>query len=255
MQIDIYNWLLVFLRISAFLLVLPFFSVVNFPVTLRVAVGALGALLLAPILPPVSFAHLDFLSLLGLMIREVCVGLLLGFVARMIFYAIDLAGTIIATEMGLNMASVLDPAGGSGSPVPGTILFYLATMVMLTLNLHQWVLLGFERTYTVLPVGGMHPSATLFEAVVAQSSHVFLVAVQIAAPVIAVSFVIMMVFAVLGRVVPQMNVFSESFSFRVVGGLIVFGFTLQLAAEHVMNYLNRLPDDLLAVAQMLGGTS
>jgi flagellar biosynthetic protein FliR len=179
----------------------------------------------------------------------------LGFFARMIFYALDIAGGVIATEMGLNMASVLDPADGSGSPVPGTILFYLATMVMLTLNLHQWILLGFERTYTVLPMGSAHLNSALFETIVAQSSHVFVVAVQIAAPVIAVSFVILLVFSVLGRAVPQMNVFSESFSFRVVGGLIVFGFTLQLAAQHVANYLNRLPDDLLAVAQMLGGQS
>jgi flagellar biosynthesis protein FliR len=57
----------------------------------------------------------------------------------------------------------------------------------------------------------------------------------------------------LGRAVPQMNVFAESFGFRIVGGLIVFGFTLDLTAQHVTNYLERLPDDLLAVAQMMGG--
>ena len=244
---------MVFLRISAFLLVLPFFSVTNFPVTMRVAVGALGALLLAPMLPPFAGAQMDFLSLLGVMIQEISIGLVLGFFARMVFYAMDLAGIIIATEMGLNMSSVLDPTSGSSSPIPGTILFYLATMVMLTLNLHQWILLGFERTYSVLPMGAAHLNSALFETIVAQSSHIFVVAVQIAAPVIAVSFVIMLVFALLGRAVPQMNVFSESFGFRVVGGLVVFGFTLQLAAQHVMNYLNRLPDDLLAVAQMLGG--
>jgi len=47
-------------------------------------------------------------------------------------------------------------------------------------------------------------------------------------------------------------VFVLSFSFRIVGGLIVFGFTLQLAAQHVINYLNRLPDDLLNLAQLIG---
>jgi flagellar biosynthesis protein FliR len=51
-----------------------------------------------------------------------------------------------------------------------------------------------------------------------------------------------------------MNVFSEMFGFRIVGGLIVFGFTLQLSAQYVSNYLNRLPEDLMNVAQMIGGT-
>ena len=78
-------------------------------------------------------------------------------------------------------------------------------------------------------------------------------ALQISAPVIAASFVVTMVFSALSRAVPQMNVFSEMFGFRIMGGLIVFGFTLQLSAQYVVNYLNRLPEDLLTVAQMLGG--
>ena len=253
MEFDYYNWLFVFMRISAFLLVLPFFTMANFPVTLRVALGALAALLLAPLLPPFAANRLDFFSLLGTMFQEVSVGLLLGFLSRLIFLTVELAGGIIGTEMGLNMAAVLDPVSGQSEQVPSTILSYLAALVMLTLNLHHWMLLGFERTYSVLPVGAAHLNAALFEVLVTRTSEVFLVALQISAPVMAVSFVVTVVFALLGRAVPQMNVFGESFGFRIVVGLVVFGFTLQIAAQYVQNYLNRLPNDLLAVAQMLGG--
>lgn len=253
LQLDYYNWLLVFLRISAFLLVLPFFSATNFPVTMRVSLGALAAMLLAPNLPAFSLAHLSTFSLFGVMIQEIAIGLLLGFIARMIFYAVDLAGNIISTEMGLQMAQIMDPLSGSNSQVPGTMLFYLASIVMLTLNLHHWMLLGFERTYDVLPMGTAHLSAALFENVVKHTSDIFMIALQISAPIIAVSFVVTVVFAVLSRAVPQMNVFTESFSFRIVGGLIVFGFTMDLTAQHVVNYLNRLPDDLLRIAQLVHG--
>lgn len=251
--LDYYNWLLVFLRISAFLLVLPFFSATNFPVTMRVALSALAAMLLAPTLPAFPIDKLPVFTLIGVMIQEVSIGLVLGFIARMVFYAVDLAGGIIATEMGLQMASIFDPMNNSNSQVPATVLFYLASIVMLTLNLHHWMLLGFARTYEVLPMGAAHLNAALFEDVVKSTSRIFVVALQISAPIMAVSFVVSVVFAVLSRAVPQMNVFSESFSFRVVGGLIVFGFTLNLTAEHVVNYLNRLPDDMLRVAQMIGG--
>jgi len=131
-------------------------------------------------------------------------------------------------------------------------LFFLAAVVMLTLDLHHWVLVGFERTYSVLPVGGAHLNGELFDVLLAQTSNIFVVAIEIAAPTLAVSFIVTVVFGVLSRAVPQMNVFILSFSFRIVGGLIVFGFTLQLAAQHVINYLNRLPDDLLNLAQLLG---
>jgi flagellar biosynthetic protein FliR len=254
MEVDFSNWMLVFLRASAFLLVLPFFTMANFPVTMRVATSAIIALLLAPILPSFPLDKLDFISVLGVMAQEVTIGLLLGFVSRMVFYAVDIAGSIISTETGLNLAAIFDPETQQSSQIAGTILVFLATVVMLSLNLHHWMLLGFEQTYTILPMGGAHLNNALFENILAQTSRVFVVALQISAPVIAVSFVITLIFAVLSRAVPEMNVFSEMFGFRIVGGLIVFGFTLQLSAQYVSNYLNRLPEDLMNVAQMIGGT-
>ena len=253
LQLEYYNWLLVFMRISAFLLVLPFFSATNFPVMMRIALSALAAMLLAPTLPAFPMNHLGTFSIMGVMGQEIAIGLLLGFLARMVFYAVDLAGNIIATEMGLQMAQIMDPLTQTSSQVPATILFYLASIVMLTLDLHHWMLLGFERTYAVLPMGTAHLSTALFEMVVKHTGQIFVIALQISAPIIAVSFVVTVVFAVLSRAVPQMNVFTESFSFRIVGGLIVFGFTLNLTAQHVANYLNRLPEDLLRVAQLIGG--
>jgi flagellar biosynthetic protein FliR len=252
MEADFYNWLMVFLRLSAFLLALPFFTMANIPVTMRVALCALGALLMAPILPPFPFDKLDFISLFGVMIQEVSIGLLLGFVSRMIFFAVELAGNIISTEMGLNMAAIFDPVEQQSSQIAGTIYVFLATVVLLTLNLHHLMLLAFERTYTLLPIGSAHLNNALFQTVVGQTSHIFMIALQISAPVIAASFVITLVFSVLSRAVPEMNVFTEMFAFRIIGGLIVFGFTLQLSAQYVVNYLNRLPNDLLAIAQMLG---
>jgi flagellar biosynthetic protein FliR len=93
----------------------------------------------------------------------------------------------------------------------------------------------------------------LFEVVLKHTSRIFFVALQISAPIIAVSFVITLVFSVLSRAVSQMNVFSESFAFRIAGGLVVFGFTLQLTAQHVLNYLRRLPEDMVRLGQILAG--
>lgn len=252
MDLDFQNWMLIFMRISAFLLVLPFFSATNFPVTMRVALAALTALLLAPMLPPFVLGKLELFGILGAMAKEVCIGVLLGFVARLVFYSAELAGNIIATEIGLNMGTILNPMGQGASQIPGSILFFLAAVVMLSLDLHHWMLLGFERTYAVLPMGVAHLNADLFADVVGRTGKIFVIALQISAPVLAVSFVVTVIFGVLSRAVPQMNVFQMSFPFRIVAGLAVFGFTLQLTAQYVSNYLNRLPDDLLLIAQMMG---
>ncbi len=253
MELDFYNWMLVFVRMGAFLFALPFFSAVNFPVMLRIALAALSALLIAPLLPPFPLQHLDLFSLLGLFFRETSIGLLLGFIGRIIFFAADIAGMVIGQELGLNMAAIFDPSTHQQEQMPSLVLSLLATVTMLTMDLHHGMLLGFAKTFEVLPIGGGHLSTSLFELIVGRTAHIFSVALQIAAPVMAVSFVITMFFAVMSRAVPQMNVFAESFGVRIAGGLIVFGFTLHIAAQYVVNHLQKLPDDMLYLGQMLNG--
>jgi flagellar biosynthetic protein FliR len=244
------NWMMVFVRLGALLAIFPLFSSHNFPVQVRLALGALVASLVAPTLPPAPFHGLSVWEIVGRMIGEVGIGLVLGFVSRMVFYAIDFAGGIISTEIGLTFSPNLNPFSNTQVDSPGLTLYFLAAMLLLTLDMHHWLLVAFQRSYAVLPVGHAHLSEALLADVLGRTSQIFVLAVQLSAPIIAVSFIISLVFSVLGRAVPQMNVFSESFSFRILVGLAVFGLSLNLMAQHLLNYLRRLPDDLLRIAQL-----
>ena len=251
MDFGLANWMCVFVRAGALLSVFPLFSSQNFPIQVRLALGASLAFLVAPTLPPAPVAGLSLGATITLIAGEVGIGLVLGFASRMVFYAIDFAGGIIATEIGLTFSPNMNPFSNAQQDSPGLVLYFLAAMLMLSLDLHHWLLLAFQRTYQFLPIGHAGLREALLEDILRRSSGIFLLAVQLAAPIIAVSFLMSLVFSVLGRAVPQMNVFVESFSFRLLIGLGVFGLTLNLMAQHLLNYLRRLPDDLLRVAQLL----
>ncbi|HTS18856.1 MAG TPA: flagellar biosynthetic protein FliR [Verrucomicrobiae bacterium] len=246
-------WMLVFARVSALLGMLPMFSASYLPVQLRVALGALLAFFTASVLPPVHLDGLGVGAVVGLFAMEICVGLLLGFIGRMVFFALDIAGNIMATQMGLMMTLDFNPLSSGRSQAPGTILNFLGVTLFMSLDMHHWLLIGFQRTYDLLPIGAAHLTGALFTSTIAKSAWMFVAAVQISAPLIAVSFVISLVFSVLGRAVPQMNVFGESFAFRILGGLAVFGLTLNLMAQHISNYLHQLPEDIVRVAQLMAG--
>jgi flagellar biosynthesis protein FliR len=241
----------VFVRAGALLAVFPLFSSQNFPIQVRLALGASLAFLVAPTLPPAPVAGLSLGANITLIAGEVGIGLVLGFASRMVFYAIDFAGGIIATEIGLTFSPNMNPFSNAQQDSPGLVLYFLAAMLMLSLDLHHWLLVAFQRTYQFLPIGHAGLREALLEDILRRSSGIFLLAIQLAAPIIAVSFLMSLIFSVLGRAVPQMNVFVESFSFRLLIGLGVFGLTLNLMAQHLLNYLRRLPDDLLRVAQLL----
>jgi flagellar biosynthesis protein FliR len=250
---EITSWLLVFLRVSALLALFPVFSTANIPVQLRLGLGVLVAMLVAPLVPPFSGRIDGLWPAFGAMLAEVGVGLLMGFAARMVFYAAELAGAIISAEMGLSLPSVINPVGEGQATAPGLILNYMAALLWLTLDLHHWMLAGFQRSYSFVPLGGARISELLIQDLVLQTGRIFVVAVQMTAPIMAVSVVVSVIFSALGRVVPQMNVFAESFPARTLATLAVFGLTLNLMSQHLVNYLRRLPEDMLRVTQMLGG--
>lgn len=246
------NWMLVFVRASAFLSILPIFTMLNVPVQMRVALGALLAVLVAPTLPAFPLERLGFPDLLALYGQEAVCGLLIGFVTRMVFFASDFAGQLISNEMGLNIASIFDPVNARPTQAPAMVMFLLTCVLMMSLDLHHWLLTGFQYTYTLLPIGGARLRDALFTNIVDHTSRVFLVGLQIAGPLIAASFLAMLLLAFLGRLVPQMNVFAESFSVRIACGLAVFALTLEISAQHILNGLHRLPEDMMRVAQFLG---
>jgi flagellar biosynthetic protein FliR len=251
MELHFANWMCAFVRAGAFLGILPVFSTPNVPVRFRLALAALLAMLCVPVMEPGAASFGSVGGLAGALVRETAAGAAMGLVGRMVFYAADFAARIAANELGLNMGALLDPFSGGTTQAPGMLLFLLAAMLMLTLDIHHWLLLAFQGSFAVLPPGSARFGEGLFLFFSQQTSRVIASGVQMAAPLIGVSFVIVLVMAVLGRAVPQMNVFSESFPARILGGLLVFGLVLQLMAQHIVNYLRALPEDMARLVQIL----
>jgi flagellar biosynthetic protein FliR len=249
---DLLHYGLVFLRASAFLAIFPVFSATNFPVQLRIGLAALVSSLVSPLVPDLAPARLDFWSVVGLMTLEVGFGLLLGFTSRMLFYALEIAGGMLATEVGLMIPAGINPMTSSQTSELSTLLQYLAAMLFLAMNLHHGLLVAFQRSYRFLPIGGSALRESLLLDVLGRTNHLFWFALQMSAPVLVVTFVITLVLAVLSRAVPQMNVFAETFSVRLLAGLVGVGLTIHLMAQHIANFLERLPEDVLRVAQLLG---
>lgn len=242
---------MVFLRGSGMLAVLPVFSTPMVPARMRIALAVLAAFLIAPTLPAIELGDRGLLQVSAWMLGELGIGLLLGFLARILFFALDVAGGIIGAEIGLNLPPGLNPLTNSQATVPATLLSYLAAVIWLGLDLHHWMLVGFQRSYQVLPPGGVGLHEPVLREFLSWIGRLFVLGLQIAAPVMAVSFLLSLVFSILGRAVSQMNVFTESFAVRSLAGLLVLGIAMPLMAQHIVNHLGQLPEDILRLVYLL----
>lgn len=248
---DITTWFVVFVRFSTYLLLFPVTASQSIPVMVRLGFAALGAVVILPNVEPVVLASAPLYALIKLFFCEVTTGLTLGLLARFIFYAVEMAGSIVATESGLMLSSNFNPITSSFGSAPGALLHWMSIVLLLALDLHHWVIVGLQHSFEIIPAGGIHLREAVLLEVVSKASGMFLVALQMTAPILAASFIVTLVFSLLGRAVPQMNVFGESFPVRTTAGLAVFGLTCTLLAQHIVNHLNRIPEDFLRVARML----
>ena len=246
-------WTLVMVRASGLIAGLPIFSTNNVPKPVKGALGMLLAVLTTPMLPSVNLDQTDVWSLSKLLLIELSIGYLLGFICRFIFFALDIAGSIVANDLGLSMATMLNPASNAATPVISTLFYWMGVMLVFALDMHHWILAAFVRSYSVLPVGGAHLSEALLEDISRRTSWILSTGLQLSAPVMAASFVITLVFALLGRAVPQMNVFTESMPIRTAGGLAILGLSISFIGDTSGNFIKRIPDDMLNVAKILGG--
>lgn len=215
-----------FLRLSAFLLAAPLFGARSVPVRVRITIAVVLSALLVPTLP--AMPAVDFLSPLGLLtaLQQVGIGVLGGFLLQLFLAALTFAGEMVSLGMGLGFASMVDPQNGVSVPILSQLYVMLALLLMLAGNGHLLLLELLAHSFTTLPVGPVGLAFADFRAVAGFITDMFALGLLVALPAVTVLLVVNLVFAVVSRAAPQLNLFAVGFPVSLLVGLLVVLMTL-----------------------------
>ena len=210
-----------FLRLSAMMAVAPVFSAAGFNVRTRALFAVLIAALVAPSLPapPVESLLSGAGVLMG--IREIGVGLVLGFIVQMAFGAAVFAGQAISMTMGLGFAMAVDPQNGVQVPVISQLYVILATLLFLALNGHLLLIATVVESYQLIPIGVAGLPISSLSAVVALGTMVFAGGILLALPALTALLLINVAFGIVTRTAPQLNIFAVGFPVTILAGLFI----------------------------------
>ncbi len=244
----LFAWMMVMLRSIGVIFQLPIIAGHPLPVMMRLGLSIGVATLLAGLVPATPMPA-SLWSLIGMASMEVVLGLGLGFVVRMAFAAIEMAGRLITTEIGVTAMP------GMGAPEPASepvaaLLMTFATVMFFLFGAHHSVLIAFAKSFQLAPAGKAAFDAGAGMALIMDSMNVIELGVRIAAPFIAMNFLVNLAFSVLGRAVPKMNVFVVSFSARALFGLALLSTAGALIARYLFVEFGDLP---LRMLQLLRG--
>ena len=246
---EIVIWVLVLLRTGAFFMGIPLFAGKMIPVKIRIAFGLLLSLLINPLVPADLEIADHFAGAIIIAANEVCIGLLLALTVRMLFFAVELAGHLISYEIGLMASSSVNPLLGSSDSTITTLLYYFSLLLFFITGMHYEVLKAFILSFNLLPIGTFFLSVNPTEEFVNEVSNVFILGTLIAAPFIAMNFLINVSFAVLGKAVPKMNVFMTSFAIRILSGLVLLVSCLLLITSYIFDASSRSVEIMLKIIQ------
>jgi len=240
---DLEFFLLILVRVSCFVFVAPFFSMTNTPRNVRITLSVFIAVLLYYVIPPQQIAYETLIGYVIIVLKEAVTGLLIGYAANLCTTIVTFAGHIADMEMGLSMASMMDPTTRENSTISGIYYNYMVLLMLIISGMHRYLLKALVETYQLIPVNGMiFHSNKLFAAMTGFMADYIVIGFRICLPIFAVMILLNAVLGVLAKVSPQLNMFAVGIQMKVLVGITILFVTTSMlpgAAEFIFEQMKR----------------
>lgn len=245
--------ILIFARMASLVSVMPIFGFAGVPLQVKGALSLILTIIVFPI-AKFDFAPLSLVpvELIILFMREILIGLAIGFITTLVFYGIQMAGQIVGIQMGFGIINIIDPISNIQISMIGQMYYLLALLIFLTMNGHHFLLQALVYSYDLIPLGGGVFFAGLVEQVSILSGMVFNVALMVAAPVMAALLITDVGLGFMARVAPQMNVFIVGFPLKILVGFLVITMVIMYFPYVFGKIYENFQQDLTFIIKLLG---
>lgn len=236
-------FLLVLVRTTGVFVLSPFFSSQNIPNTFKIGLAFIFSILLSSVLDMNNMN--DFSSnYIVLIIKELIVGISLGFISYAFMSAFYVLGQIVDMKIGFGMVNVIDPQSRIQVPLMGNFYYILAFLLFLSSNGHHIFIRALVDSYDMIPIGKFSINQDVAKFFINILSKTFTIGFRLSAPVVAIIFLTDILLGILSRTVPQMNVFVIGLPLKIIIGMLIIWLTIPIFGAITGKVFNEMIDTL-----------
>jgi flagellar biosynthetic protein FliR len=237
---DVVAFVLVLARVGGLFAFAPVFSSKMIPVRVKLLIAGGISLALTPVAVHGQKLPLDSLAVAPLVIKEALVGVAFAVAIGVLSAAVQATGSLLDTLVGFSFAALVDPINNAQAAIFGQLYALFATMVFLLTGGDQIMILGLGKSYEMVPLGQVPAVSQLAALATSGLVDVFVVGLEIAAPVVIALVLTDIAFALVSRAVPQTNVFQVELPAKVLVGFATVAASLPFVATNLHDRLQEL---------------
>lgn len=235
-------FILIFVRVSGIFIFSPFFSSQNIPNIMKIGLSFSITLLIAIVIP--IDVDIENQILLIVIIKELMVGIIIGFISYVFMTAFYVLGQIVDMNIGFGMANVVDPQNKVQVPLMGNFYYILSFLFMLLINGHHKVISALIDSYNYIPIGKLIYNDNVIEIIVNALVKSFEIGFKLSLPVVAIIFLTDIVLGIMAKAIPQMNVFVIGMPLKVFIGLAIIMITIPIFYNSIVEIFNIMVNDI-----------
>jgi flagellar biosynthesis protein FliR len=237
---------LISLRVTGFVFTVPILNSIIFPVRIKIIFVILISYLISKTLPVVNLLGVSLSFVLVLGVFEILTGIFFGIAIYFIFLAIQIAGVLVDNEFGTSLMNILDPTTNESMTIVSQIYVLLFSLVFLTIDGLNILLLSFRDTYNYIKIG--YITQIDLKKLILLLDSIFAKSFVIASPIVMSSFLTTIILGIASRVVPELNVFFTAFPLRIMIGMIILMFSIFI----FFNYSEFVVEQIPTLFKLLG---
>lgn len=248
--IEYEKFLFVMFRVGALILFIPILGSGQVPNRIKIGFILFLSIVVYPLVKATPMPETKGLFDLAVyLFSELTIGLAVAYSARLLFTAVQIAGTIVDFQMGFGVVNVIDPQTETQVSITAQFQNILAILIFLAADAHHIIIGAIVESFFLINPSQINFSTFTPEIILILFKGTFLTAVKIAAPIMAILFFISVGLGLVARTVPQMNVFIVGFPLQIGVGLLMVGLSMSFFSIVVQGQIEQLPDRFLGIMQ------